>query len=720
MENSRRMVKVLITDCHQRLRRFQDRVRQAVDKLTPMIDAPAIFQLRGAIRSLSGADAAEKRRSLDKKMSRLMSSTSHPAPEVHKLSSKQLSANQMRALDRGMKFNLSDASPLDFVASLDSVLERARVPDDDRHLIRQQISTLIINQPRRPIIPPAEKKAIEELKADESIVILPADKGRSTVVMDKQAYVEKAAALLNDEETYEPVEGDPMKKLASRTQKKLMSLKSSGAITKKEYHWIKPSDAPLARFYCLPKVHKEEVPLRPIVTLRGSPMFNLSAWLARLLRPLTLHSETTVPSPKQFLNRLRGVRVKPDEVMVSFDVTSLFTSIPKDVAESVVRDSLEAHYDDSDRPLKKDDIIEILRTCLRTFFCFDSRVYEQKKGAPMGSPISGHVAELVLQGLEASVFSSFQPTFWARYVDDTFAIVKKDRVEELNRLLNSVHPTIQFTREDEQGGELPFLDVLVRRGDDGSLHTRVYRKATNTLQILSFHSNHPATHKRSCVKTLFRRVDTHCSSREAKKVETRYLWSQFTANGYPATFIRKTLRHRPLSSTPPQPQLWHSLPYMGNVSEAAARILQPFGIGVAHKPASTMRSQVSHVKDRVPLAEQTNVIYQVPCKDCSSRYTGLTTRRLETRLKEHSSAVRNENVKASLMAAHCQKTKHTFDFEATSILARAGNWWSLQIKEAWYSPPGCVNKHIDLPPAYLALRSRLGRIKPPEGLPPPD
>ena len=300
MENSRRMVKVLITDCHQRLRRFQDRVRQAVDKLTPMIDAPAIFQLRGAIRSLSGADAAEKRRSLDKKMSRLMSSTSHPAPEVHNLSSKQLSANQMRALDRGMKFNLSDASPLDFVASLDSVLERARVPDDDRHLIRQQISTLIINHPRRPIIPPAEKKAIEELKADESIVILPADKGRSTVVIDKQAYVEKAAALLNDEETYEPVEGDPMKKLASRTQKKLMSLKSSGAITKKEYHWIKPSDAPLARFYCLPKVHKEGVPLRPIVALRGSPMYNLSVWLARLLRPLTLHSETTVPSPKQF------------------------------------------------------------------------------------------------------------------------------------------------------------------------------------------------------------------------------------------------------------------------------------------------------------------------------------------------------------------------------------------------------------------------------------
>ncbi|BHF74453.1 hypothetical protein SprV_0501753900 [Sparganum proliferum] len=81
----------------------------------------------------------------------------------------------------------------------------------------------------------------------------------------------------------------------------------------------------------------------------------------------------------------------------------------------------------------------------------------------MGSPISGLIAELVLQLIEHLVFTKYQPKFWARYVDDTFAIVKSSDVEHLKELLNSVDPNIQFTMEAETNNQLPFLDVLVRR-----------------------------------------------------------------------------------------------------------------------------------------------------------------------------------------------------------------------------------------------------------------
>ncbi len=109
--------------------------------------------------------------------------------------------------------------------------------------------------------------------------------------------------------------------------------------------------------------------------------------------------------------------------------------------------------------------------------------------------------------------------------------------------------------QEEKDGVLPFLDVLVRRRDNGELTT-----STDTLQMLSFNNNHPQTHKRSCVKTLFKRVETHCSTPEAKKEEIRYLKLQFSPNNYPNSFIKKdsaekTNRHHhgktePMASSP--------------------------------------------------------------------------------------------------------------------------------------------------------------------------
>jgi len=48
-----------------------------------------------------------------------------------------------------------------------------------------------------------EQHALRRLKNDESIVILPANKGRVTVVMDKTDYFDKMDALVNDKQTYE-------------------------------------------------------------------------------------------------------------------------------------------------------------------------------------------------------------------------------------------------------------------------------------------------------------------------------------------------------------------------------------------------------------------------------------------------------------------------------------------------------------------------------------
>nr|VZI46535.1 unnamed protein product [Spirometra erinaceieuropaei] len=128
-----------------------------------------------------------------------------------------------------------------------------------------------------------------------------------------------------------------------------------------------------------------------------------------------------------------------------------------------------------------DFVKELLKLCLRTYFMFNGTIYEQVKGTPMGSPISGFIAEAVLQRLESLVFQHHRPKFWARYLDDTFVVIERDQVLTFQEHLNAVFPDIQFTMEEEENNQLAFLDVLVCRKDSGELKTKVFRKATNTM-----------------------------------------------------------------------------------------------------------------------------------------------------------------------------------------------------------------------------------------------
>ncbi|VDP83820.1 unnamed protein product [Echinostoma caproni] len=66
-----------------------------------------------------------------------------------------------------------------------------------------------------------------------------------------------------------------------------------------------------------------------------------------------------------------------------------------------------------------------MELCMQTYFKFQGEIYEQLKGTPMGSPISGFIAEAVMQKLEKKVLPGTMPKLWLRYVDDTFKQIAK-------------------------------------------------------------------------------------------------------------------------------------------------------------------------------------------------------------------------------------------------------------------------------------------------------
>ena len=68
---------------------------------------------------------------------------------------------------------------------------------------------------------------------------------------------------------------------------------------------------------------------------------------------------------------------------------------------------------------------------------------------------------------------------------------------------------------------LVFLDTLTVVKEDGTIKTRVFRKATHTDQYLNFDSNHPLEFKRGVVRTLLDRADNIVSGNEARMQKRR-------------------------------------------------------------------------------------------------------------------------------------------------------------------------------------------------------
>ena len=129
---------------------------------------------------------------------------------------------------------------------------------------------------------PDEQKALR-LKTEENIVILPTDKGRVTVVIDKTLktdYNDKMDSLVNDKQTYEVLKRDPTPALQRILNNKLLTLRKTGKIDFRRYNRLRCSVPQPPKMYGLPKLHKPNIPKRPIVSFCGSPTYQLSKYLS--------------------------------------------------------------------------------------------------------------------------------------------------------------------------------------------------------------------------------------------------------------------------------------------------------------------------------------------------------------------------------------------------------------------------------------------------------
>ena len=218
--------------------------------------------------------------------------------------------------------------------------------------------------------------------------------------------------------------------------------------------------------------------------------------LSRILGPLVGKSPNHICNNQDFIEHLKGITLGTEEVMVSYNVGALFTSLAIKPALEVIEKLLKEDPDLQKRTtMTTKHIMDLLEFCLRsTYFSFRGKFYEQVEGAAMGSPISPIVANLLMENIEMRALQSSPdpPLLWKRFVDDTFVIIKKAHKEEFLTHINSVDSNIQFTSEDPgPEGSLPFLDILITPNEEGRLETTVYRKPTHMDQVSSVGQSSP-------------------------------------------------------------------------------------------------------------------------------------------------------------------------------------------------------------------------------------
>ena len=175
-------------------------------------------------------------------------------------------------------------------------------------------------------------------------------------------------------------------------------------------------------FTGLPKIHKDNIPIRPLVNFTTATGLKTAKPLVRLIKDkLQLQNNHSIVNNTDFINRVKSVELQPNHKLASFDITDLYTNIPVKDTLKILRNNLSDSCCMNTQMIN--ELINLLEVVLKqNYFTFDGLFYFQDDGLAMGSPLSGLLADIYLNFYENThmlnnnIYAK-KIIFYARYVD---------------------------------------------------------------------------------------------------------------------------------------------------------------------------------------------------------------------------------------------------------------------------------------------------------------
>ncbi|XP_055527260.1 uncharacterized protein LOC129719869 [Wyeomyia smithii] len=606
---------------------------------------------------------------------------------VENITSTQVPDFVMRTLLLGPNFNVQNKTKIPYVEIVAGI-EKGIRSKENADEIRGGISTAITNhinytrQPRHGKLEWMEKDISatkQYLKEHPNLIIIKADKGNKTVIMEAEDYHMKMMELLNDEETYQKLKKDPTNKVQKAINAMADGWLQHKYIEKSIHRSIKSTSSNPPRIYGLPKIHKEGRPLRPFVSTIGSATFNMAQFLSSILGNIVGKTEHHVKNSFEFAQQVAGTQIPDEHVLFSLDVKSLYTNVPVQYALECIEErwsGVEEHT-----KIDRRSFLTAVKLVLdSTYFTYRGIYHMQKFGVPMGSALSPVIANLVMERLEQEcMYKAEQKQIgmlvYRRYVDDCFCIARENHFDQILATFNDFHDRLQFTVEREESGRLKFLDMMLTRRN--GIVKKSWLPKQEKGWYLDFNSESPFTHKRNTAVALVDRAikltDAENRPQAIKKVK-----NILKCNNYPEWFVQNVLAQRVhkhynglQNNGEKEETKYVTTQYVPCLSEKLQKTLKKNGLTLAVKPKNKVKDVIfSKLKDTIPPGQQKNVVYSIPCGTGDGKmYVGQTSRKLDTRIGEHKNDIKRKDNRTGL-TQHTLGDGHVFDFEKVTILER--------------------------------------------------
>ena len=635
---------------------------------------------------------------------------------VFNLSNYELSKREEFLLSLGLDFGLPCFKPSynHFYGSLESLFSRLVNLNLNADVIslRMHIQTLAqktfnnLSTCWTPYFSKNDLNIIKKLGKQKEIVITRPDKGKGTVILNKEEYIQKVENVLGDNTKFRPI-GEPdfttIFRIEDRINRFLKSLKDDGIISSGLYDSLYSTGASYGIMYGLPKIHKENTPMRPILTSYDTPNYKIAKFLVPLLAPLTTNNYS-LRNSEHFKEQI--LPQDSDLFMVSVDVESLFTNVPVEETIQIILDKIFINPNTVFHDFTITEFRKLLELAvLDTAFVFNGKSYLQIDGMAMGSPLGPTFANIFMCSLEERMLDdcplAYHPLFYRRYVDDTFLLFRdRYQADRFLEYANDLHPNINFTIEYENENKLPFLDILVTRVDD-HFNTTIYRKKTFTGLGANFYSHCYFNFKLNALSTLFHRAYSLTSDWDKFHKEIEYLHQYFINNCYPSKLFYKYL-HKFLNNiflpkhkipTVPKLDFYASVPFIQNQTfyDELHKIIDKYLPAVKLKLIPTNPMTIGSFfqsKERMGPLMTSGVVYLFDCPRCSlGKYVGCTRRLLKVRIDSHCGVSYRtgetlRNPEHSSIRDHAKKCKHRIKYEDFRIIGKASNNHQLTILES--------------------------------------
>lgn len=370
-----------------------------------------------------------------------------------------------------------------------------------------------------------EKCALKCLQENKSIVIKAADKGSATIILDKEAYIKEAHRQLGNTNYYRKLDKPIYPDNIAPINGILEEMESLKIINHKQLLFLRAQTTDRARtFYLLPKIHKprekwpqpDKMPEgRPIVSDCASESYRVSQYIDSFIRPISIRHPSYIRDTYDFVSKIRYQRIPKNALLVTGDVSSLYTNMKLNRVMDTTRDAFKKHPE----PGRPDThLLRLLELTLNNNdFNFNGEFYLQICGTAMGKTYAPGLADIYLEEFDERATNDYhiKPLLFYRYLDDIFFVWtgSKEQLLDFERFLNSLIDGITVTLCSSEMS-VDFLDTTVYKygnNDTDILHTKVFFKTTDTHQLLEKSSFHPRHVARGVLKSQilrFKRIST--------------------------------------------------------------------------------------------------------------------------------------------------------------------------------------------------------------------